>query len=135
MATVFLIWPAKGVHKVSFLLQNLQVEHDDREHGKAKHQGIAVHQQNADIHEIKAEERRVTAESINVGCEQLCFILVRNTRPPATLHAQNGQQEDRVAQHPNAKAAEPFACVKMTPAEDDGEKLRYGYTQRRNAHQ
>ena len=135
MAAILLILCAKGVHKVLFLLQYLQVEHDDGKDRKAERQQVSVQQQDTDIHEVKAEERRVTAKTVNAGRDQLRFILVGDTRPPTILHAQNGQQEDGIAQYPDAEAGEPRACGKMAPAESDGEKLCNGRTQRRNAHQ
>ena len=135
MAAILLIRRAKGVHKVSFLLQYLQVEHDDGKDRKAERQQVSVQQQDTDIHEVKAEKRRVAAETVNTGRDKLRFILVGNTRPPAIFHAQDGQQEDRIAQHPDAEAGEPCACGKIAPAESDGEKLCDGRTQRRNAHQ
>ena len=102
MAAILLIRRAKGVHKVSFLLQYLQVEHDDGKERKTKHQQVSIQQQDTDIHEVKAEKRRVAAETVNAGGDKLCFILVGNTRPPAIFHAQDGQQEDRIAQYPAA---------------------------------
>ena len=51
------------------------------------------------IHEVKAEKRRVAAETVNTGRDKLRFILVGNTRLPAIFHAQDGQQEDRIAQY------------------------------------
>ena len=134
MAAILLIRCAKGVYKVSFLLQYLQVEHDNGKYRKAERQQIFVQQQDTDIHEVKAEERRVAAETVNASCDQLRFILVRNTRPPAILHAQDGQQEDDVAHHPDAEAGKPCIRGKMAPAESDGEKLCDRRTQRRNAH-
>ena len=120
MAAILLIWFAKGIHKVSFLLQYLQVEHDDGKERKTKHQQVSIQQQDTDIHEVKAEERRVAAETVNASCDQFCFILVGNTRPPAILHTQNGQQEDGIAQHPDTEAGKSHARGKMAPAENDG---------------
>ena len=74
MAAILLIRRAKGVHKVSFLLQYLQVEHDDGKDRKAKRQQVSVQQQGTNIHEVKAEKRRVAAETVNTGCDKLCFI-------------------------------------------------------------
>ena len=51
------------------------------------------------IHEVKAEKRRVAAETVNTGRDKLRFILVGNTRLPAIFHAQDRQQEDRIAQY------------------------------------
>ena len=93
MAPILLIRRAKGVHKVSFLLQYLQVEHDDGKDRKAERQQVSVQQQG------KAEKRRVAAETVNTGRDKLRFILVGNTRLPAIFHAQDGQQEDRIAQY------------------------------------
>lgn len=135
MAAILLIRRAKGVHKVSLLLQYLQVEHDDGKGRKTERQQISVQQQDTDIHEVKAEERRVAAETVNAGCDKLRFILVGNTRPPASLHAQDGQQEDRIAQYPDAEAGKPCVRGKMAPTESDREKLCNGRTQRCNAHQ
>lgn len=86
MAAILLILCAKSVHKVSFLLQYLQVEHDDGKDRKTKSQQVSIQQQDTDIHEVKAEERRVAAETVNASCDQFCFILVGNTRTPAILH-------------------------------------------------
>ena len=135
MAAIRLIRRTEGVHKVSFLLQDLQVEHDDGKGRKAERQQISIQQQDTDIHEVKAEERRIAAETVNAGRDQLRFILVGDTRPPAVFHAQDGQQEDDVAQHPDAKAGEPCVCGKIAPAESNGEKLCDGRAQRCNAHQ
>lgn len=110
MAAILLILCAKSVHKVSFLLQYLQVEHDDGKDRKAERQQVSVQQQNTDIHKVKAEERRVAAETVNASCDQFCFILIGNTRPPAILHTQNGQQEDGIAQHPDAEGGKPHTC-------------------------
>ena len=99
MAAILLIRRAKGVHKVSFLLQYLQVEHDDGKDRKAERQQVSVQQQGTNIHEVKAEKRRVAAETVNTGRDKLRFILVGNTRLPAIFHAQDGQQEDRIAQY------------------------------------
>ena len=77
----------EGVHKVSFLLHYLQVEHDNGKYGKAERQQVSVQQQDTEIHEVKAEKRRVAAETVNAGRNQLRFILVGNTRPLAILHA------------------------------------------------
>ena len=49
MAAIRLIRRAKGVHKVSFLLQYLQVEHDDGKGRKAERQQVSVQQQDADM--------------------------------------------------------------------------------------
>ena len=65
MASILLIWFTKGIHKVSFLLQYLQVDHDDGKDRKAERQQVSVQQQDTDIHEVKAEERRVAAETVN----------------------------------------------------------------------
>ena len=65
MAAILLIRRAKGVHKVSFLLQYLQVEHDDGKDRKAERQQVSVQQQGTNIHEVKAEKRRVAAETVN----------------------------------------------------------------------
>ena len=99
MAPILLIRRAKGVHKVSFLLQYLQVEHDDGKDRKAERQQVSVQQQGTNIHEVKAEKRRVAAETVNTGRDKLRFILVGNTRLPAIFHAQDGQQEYRIAQY------------------------------------
>ena len=99
MAAILLIRRAKGVHKVSFLLQYLQVEHDDGKDRKAERQQVSVQQQGTNIHEVKAEKRRVAAETVNTVRDKLRFILVGNTRPPVIFHAQDGQQEDRIAQY------------------------------------
>ena len=99
MAAILLIRRSEGVHKVSLLLQYLQVEHDDGKDRKTERQQVPVQQQDTDIHKVKAEEGRVAAETVNAGRDQLRFILVGNTRPPTILHAQNGQQEDRIAQY------------------------------------
>ena len=45
MAAILLIRCAKGVHKVSFLLQYLQVEHDDGKDRKAERQQVSIQQQ------------------------------------------------------------------------------------------
>ena len=75
MAAVLLIRCAKGIHKASFLLQYLQVEHDDGKDRKAERQQVSIQQQDADIHGVKAGERRVAAETVNAGCDQLRFVL------------------------------------------------------------
>ena len=62
MAAILLIRRTEGVHKVSFLLQYLQVEHNDGKGRKAERQQISIQQQDADIHEVKAAERRVAAK-------------------------------------------------------------------------
>ena len=71
MAAILLILCAKGVHKVPFLLQYLQVEHEDGKDRKTKRQQVSIQQQDTDIHEVKAEDRRVAAETVNAGCDQL----------------------------------------------------------------
>ena len=111
------------------------MEHDDGKDRKTERQQVPVQQQDTDIHKVKAEEGRVAAETVNAGRDQLRFILVGNTRPPTILHAQNGQQEDRIVQHPDTEAGKSHACGKIVPVKGDGEKLCYGRTQRRNAHQ
>ena len=75
------------------------MKHDDGKGRNAERQQISVQQQDTDIHEVKAEERRVAAETVNAGRDKLRFILVGNTRLPAIFHAQDGQQEDRIAQY------------------------------------
>ena len=75
------------------------MEHDDGKGRNTERQQVSVQQQGTDIHEVKAEKRRVAAETVNTGRDKLRFILVGNTRPPAIFHAQDGQQEDRIAQY------------------------------------
>ena len=70
-AAILLIRRSEGVHKASLLLQHLQVEHDDGKDRKAERQQIPVHQQGTDIHEVKAEERRGAAETVNTGCTSI----------------------------------------------------------------
>ena len=135
MAAILLIRRAKGVRKVSFLLQYLQVENDDGKGRKTERQQVSVQQQDTDIHEVKAKERRVAAEAVNASGDKPRFILVGNTRPPAVFHAQDGQQEDRIAQYPDAEAGKPCICGKIALTEGNGEKLCNGRTQRCNAHQ
>ena len=71
------------------------MEHHHGEQRKAERQQVSVQQQDTDIHEVKAEERRVAAETVNAGGDKLRFILVGNTRPPAIFHAQNGKKKKK----------------------------------------
>ena len=111
------------------------MQHHHGEQRKAERQQVSVQQQDADVHEIKAEERRVAAEGVNAGGDQLRLVLVGDPRPPAVLHAKDRQQKDGVAQHPDAEAGEPRVRGKVAPAESDGEQLRNGRAQRGQAHQ
>ena len=81
MAAILLILCAKSVHKVSFLLQYLQVEHDDGKDRKTKRQQVSVQQQDTDIHEVKSEECRVTAmeRSCAMGAPSVAMLISTST--------------------------------------------------------
>ena len=132
---VFLIRYPKRTDEILFFLQDLQVQRYDCKQRKDCCQRITVHQQHTDVHKVKAKKCRITAITVNACRDQLCFSLVRNTRPPAILHAQYGEQKDGIAQHSGAKAGKPCVCGEMAPTERDGEKLRNRCAQRRSAHQ
>lgn len=98
------------------------MEHDHGKQGKRKGQQVSIHQQDADIHKIKAQKRRVAAESVNAGGDQPGLVLIGDPRPPAVLHAQNGAQEDPVAQHPDAEAG--MIIAKGSPQRHPGAAAR-----------
>lgn len=132
---VFLIRCPKRTGEILFFLQNLQVQRYDCKQRKDCCQRITVHQQHADVHKVKAEKCRIAAITVNTCRDQLCFVLVRNARPPVILHAQYGEQKDGIAQHSGAKAGKPCVCREMAPTERDGEKLCDRCTQRRSVYQ
>ena len=112
---VFLIRYPKRTDEILFFLQDLQVQRYDCKQRKDCCQRITVHQQHTDVHKVKAKKCRITAITVNACRDQLCFSLVRNTRPPAILHAQYGEQKDGIAQHSGAKAGKPCVCREIAP--------------------
>ncbi len=111
------------------------MQHNHGKQRKSQCQHIAIHQQHTDVHKIKAKEGRVAAEGVYAGGDQLRFVRIRDPCPPAVLHAQDGKQEYHIAQHSGAEAGEPCACREQAPAEGNGNQLRSGGPQRRNAHE
>ena len=81
------------------------------------------------------KESVIAAEPIDSGCNQLCVILIRNTRPPAILHTENGKEKDQITEHPGAEAGKARVCREAAQTERYGHKLCNHNTQRRNAHQ
>lgn len=97
------------------------MQHHNGKHRKRHGQQIAVHQHHTDIHEVKAEKGRIAAELIDAGCDQLCAILIRDARPPAILHTENGKEKNQITEHSGDKAGKARLCRKAAPAE------RYGH--------
>ena len=111
------------------------MQHHNGKHRKRHGQQIAVHQHHTDIHEVKAEKGRIAAEPIDAGCDQLCAILIRDARPPAILHTENGKEKNQITEHSGDKAGKARLCRKAAPAKRYGHKLRDHNGQRSNAHQ
>ena len=117
-----------------FLLQNLQVQHDDRKQGKEQCQRIEIHQQNPDIHKIKAQKYRIAAEFVNAACGKFGFVLAGNSGTPAVPHADDRGKENQISEDSRTKAGETSADRDIVPIEYDGEDLRERSTECGNAH-
>ena len=120
--------------QILFLLQNLQVQHDDRKQRKECRERIEIHQQNADIHKIEPQKCGIAAELINTACDKLGFVLIGDTRTPAVFHADDRSKEDQISEYPCAKTGETRTGRHIVPAECDGEQLRERGAERGNAH-
>lgn len=125
---------AEGFRKITLLLQNLQVEHHCRKDRKASGQSIAEHQQHPQILQIKPQECRIAAETVDAGCDKLCPVFVRDSYAPAVPHAQNGDQKDQIPQHPQTKAGETGVVRQVAPAERNGQQLSGDDSHCGNAH-
>ena len=99
------------------------MQHHNGKHRKRHGQQVTVHQHHTDIHEVKAEKGRIAAEPIDAGCDQLCAILIRDARPPAILHTENGKEKNQITEHSGDKAGKACVCRKAAPAERYGHKL------------
>ena len=63
------------------------------------------------------------------------MILIRDARPPAILHTENGKEKDQITEHPDDKAGKASVCRKAAPAKRYGHKLCNHNAQRCHAHQ
>lgn len=111
---------AEGSGEIPLLLQYLQVQHDDREKRKRRRQRVEVQKQNADVHKIKAEKRRVAAEAVYAGRNKLRFVRIRDPRPPAVLHTDNGEQKDEIAEQSRTEAGKACSGRQHAPPERNG---------------
>ena len=122
--TVIQIFRTECGGQITLLLQNLQVQHNDRKNGKHSCQQVAVHQEYTNVHKIKAEKRRIAAVPVNSVCHKLRSASLRNTCPPTVLHAENGEQENQVAEYADAEPGKAGVFRQMAPLEADGQQLR-----------
>ena len=132
--SIFFIFFSECRGQIFFLLQNLQVQHDNRKQGKEQCQRIEIHQQNPDIHKIKAQKCRIAAEFVNAACDKFGFVLAGNSGTPAVPHADDRGKENQISEDSRTKAGEASADRDIVSIEYDGEDLRERGTECGNAH-
>lgn len=77
----------------------------------------------------------VIAKAVNTACHQFRPVIVRDTGPPAVLHAEDGKQKDQVPEHGNAEPGKAGSRGQMAPAKSDGQQLRGDDPHGGNPHQ
>ena len=93
--TVFQIFRAECGGQIMLFLKDLQVQHDNCKNGEHPCQQVAVHEQHADILQVKAQKCRIAAVSVNAVCNKLRPVSVGDTGTPAVLHAEDGNRKIR----------------------------------------
>lgn len=77
----------------------------------------------------------VTAKAVNTVCYQFRPVIVRDTGPPAVLHAEDGTQKDQITEHANAEPGKAGSRGQMAPSKSDGQQLRGDDPHSGNSHQ
>ena len=83
--------------EITLLAQHLKMKRERCEQRKNAVERIKVHQQNAEIHEIEAEESGVTAEFIDSRRNERRLRTVGNADAPAPAHTDDGDEKERIA--------------------------------------